>query len=71
MDNWDDYILEQYEIYIAENCTCASSDEDCPCMSLARFSDHHFKELEDYWAQQAYDDCVSYAEYIGALECQI
>ena len=45
-DRLDEYIAEQYESYMAQNCTCASSDKECDCMTLSEFEDDHMYVLE-------------------------
>lgn len=71
MFDWADYISEQYEEYMAENCTCSSSDEECTCMSFEKFSDSHMQDLQEYWAKQACEDVESYEEYQLGLKCNI
>ncbi len=48
MDKWDEYVSEQYEEYMAQNCTCATSDEECPCMTLQQFNNYCLDQLEEY-----------------------
>lgn len=43
-------LLEDYEEYKAENCTC-SVNEDCCCLSLKAFRDKRWKECEQYWIE--------------------
>jgi hypothetical protein len=65
MDDWADYISEQYEYYMAQNCTCARSDDDCNCMTFKQFEANYIKHLQDQWAEEAW-----YAHQ-EKIECQI
>lgn len=56
MGDWGDYIGEKYEEYMAENCTCAKSDCECPCMSFEKFSEEHLHDLQSYWDNYPYDE---------------
>lgn len=41
-------LLEDYEEYKQENCTCFVN-EDCCCLSLDAFADKRWKECHDFW----------------------
>jgi hypothetical protein len=54
MDNWDDFINEQYESYLLQHCTCDRS-EDCYAMSLQRFEDQLIRDMEEACAERIWE----------------
>lgn len=65
MFDWADYISEQYEEYMMQNCTCHRSDEECNCITFEQFEANYVQDLQDQWAQEAWET------YQEKLECQI
>lgn len=46
-----EYLLEQYHLYVDQNCTCASSEDDCLCLTYEQFSMRHVQELQQEWEE--------------------
>lgn len=65
MGDWADYISEQYEDYMAQNCTCHRSDEECTCLSFEAFEEEYLQNLRDAWEK---DVVCAFEEQ---LSCQI
>ncbi len=57
-----DYMLELYEDYMLNHCTCDRSPEECTCLSFDTFCENHIQELKDEWAQLIFE-----TEYEGIL----
>ena len=58
-----DYMLEQYEDYMADNCTCDRDPDDCHCLTFEDFCTMHIEELKDEWAQLVYETSWVDASY--------
>ena len=69
MEDWADHISELYEQYMADHCTCASSDEECTCMGFEEFSDSYVEELREAWGTQIVEFHKDAVERQGYLEC--
>lgn len=54
MFDWADYISEQYEDYMAQNCTCDRNGEECICLTFEEFENTHLKDLQDEWGEIAW-----------------
>jgi hypothetical protein len=61
------YLELQYEQYIEQNCTCASSDEECPCYTFDQFCEMHIQQLKNEWAEILYQEQQDVREF---AECQ-
>jgi hypothetical protein len=68
MEDWADYITEQYEEYMEKNCICATSDQECPCMSFTQFESYEIQRLEAYW-ESLYEEVQHDIQEV--LECKM
>jgi hypothetical protein len=64
MFDWADYITEQYEDYMAQNCICDRSEDPCPCMKFEEFEHLHILSVKESYADSLYE------EQQMAIECQ-
>lgn len=46
-----EYLLEQYHLYVEKSCTCATSEDDCPCVTYERFCQQYIQELQHEWEE--------------------
>lgn len=67
MSDWPDHMIKQYEEqkereytwqlyedYMAQNCTCDRSEDDCEAMTFEQFEANYIKDLQDQWAEEAW-----------------
>ena len=65
MDDWADHISELYEEYMAQNCTCHRSDDECNCMSFEAFQEDYIQTLREAWEERVWE------AHREKLECQV
>lgn len=58
--NQESYLEEEYEDYMAKNCTCDREESDCQCMNFEQFCEHFIAEVqrdwEEFYASTKYDE---------------
>jgi len=46
-ERWSNFISDQYDEYIKENCTCNA--DECSCISFQEFESDYLESLENQW----------------------
>lgn len=43
-----EYLLDQYHLYMEQNCTCATSEDECLCMTFEQFSMRYIEQQQEW-----------------------
>lgn len=52
-----DYMLDLYEDYMLNHCTCDRSPDQCMCLSYEDFCDAHYTQMQEQWAELIAMEC--------------